>query len=298
MDLNATTAAAISPRDPNEISFPMVPAPAELVGAWEGSNCGLNDPGPVKAELQIAENGVNIWYFEDQQTGELLPQTGDSFEFMVGYQCVDIGRGYWWGKVDYSDVLWCNLFQVEEVESDEYTTVLSYTNLAYGGEGVGALSEGACPMDLTSLDPSMNPLQASFRRRIFTENLPDITCNVPADSKDVVQPSYNSQFPDNTTIPDPFRVESLTTSMNVKRIRTAVSLDVTETRLPVINESACSIKPTFVLGGVEEDNEAAKEHEDQEDELVVASRAGTVLSDLRGLTFAAAISSIFSLIMM
>ena len=209
----AATAAHLNAQAPTitnttVASLPMVPAPVELVGAWEGSNCGLNDPEPVRAELEMAENGANIWYFADEETGELLPQTGDGFEIIVGYQCVDVGRGYWWGKVPYSDVLWCNLFQVEELESDDYTTVLSYTNLAYGGQGVGALATGACPTDLTSLEPSMKPLQASFTKRILTENIPEMTCNVSAGSTDRVQPSHNSQFPPETPIPDPFHTKS------------------------------------------------------------------------------------------
>lgn len=231
-------------------SLPMVPAPVELVGAWEGSNCGLNDPGPVDAELEMAENGVNIWYFAEEETGELLPQTGESFEVIVGYQCIDVGRGYWWGKVPYSDVLWCNLFQVEEVSSDEFTTVLSYTNLAYGGQGVGALATGACPTDLTSLEPSMKPLQASFTKRILTENIPEMTCNVPMGAKERVQPSHNSQFPHETPIPDPFHTESLT-SADVKRIRSAANVAekevpttsrVAENRLPIMSQTTCRIE--------------------------------------------------------
>ena len=235
---------------PDITSFSMIPAPIELVGSWTGSNCGLNDPEPVVVELEMAENGVNIWYFADDETGELLPQTGDSFEFIVGYQCIDVGKGYWWGKVPYSDVLWCNLFQVEEVGSDEFTTVLSYTNLAYGGQGVGAIAEGACPTDLASLETSMKPLQASFRKRILTENFPDMTCNVPAGAKYSIQPSHNSQFPAATSIPDPFHTDSLTKSGDVKRLRTAITTaekenlvasQATEISLPIMSQTTCRI---------------------------------------------------------
>jgi len=265
--------------NPNTHFLPMVPAPVELVGAWTGSNCGLNDPRPVEAELEMAENGVNIWYFEDEETGELLPQTGDGFEVIVGYQCIDVGRGYWWGKVSYSDVLWCNLFQVEEIDSDEHTLVLSYTNLAYGGQGVGALSEGACPTDLTSLEPSMKPLQASFTRRILKENFPDLTCNVPAGSKGRVQPSHNSQFPADTPIPDPFRAETLT-SVDVKRIRTAVTTKVAHTRLPIMSETTCRIETL---------DETQDENLDEETDGLAFS-AGT-LSNIHGFAFAAALAS-------
>lgn len=142
----ATSSCVISQNNPNgEESMPTVSAPLELVGFWEGSNCGLNDPESVPATLKLDQDGVNIWSFADKETGILLPQTGDhGVEAMVGWQCIDVGKGYWWGRVPYSDVLWCNLFQVKQVVHDATTNdgdaliLVSYTNLAYGGQGVGA----------------------------------------------------------------------------------------------------------------------------------------------------------------
>jgi len=234
-------AAAASPllssytENPNS-DTPMVPAPKELVGMWKGGNCGLNDPEPVVAELEMADNGANIWSFTDTQTGELMPQTGDGIEVIVGWQCIDVGKGYWWGQVPYSDVLWCNLFQVQPLEPEDNSngsmTKVSYVNLAYGGQGVGALAEGACPTDLGSLESSMKPLQASFVREIDITDL-SMTCNVPAGS-DQVQPSYNSQFPADIPIPNPFRVVPQKT---VKTLRNANT--VTKILLPIMSETTC-----------------------------------------------------------
>lgn len=222
--------------NPNSGSIPMVPAPMELVGSWKGSNCGLNDPEPVVAKLEMAENGVNVWSFADKDTGILMSQTGDGVEVIVGWQCIDVGKGYWWGQVPYSDVLWCNLFQVEEVNSedasnDNNTTLVSYVNLAYGGQGVGALAEGACPTSLATLEPSAKPLQASFTKPMDATDNFSMTCNVPAGSKDRVQPSYNSQFPSGAPIPNPFSDDP------VKKTRSYIS--ATNYELPVISEITC-----------------------------------------------------------
>lgn len=239
--------------NPNSDSVPMIDAPLELVGAWEGSNCGLNDPEPVPAQLQMAENGVNIWSFADAETGVLMPQTGDGYEVIVGYQCIDVGRGYWWGQVPYSDVLWCNLFQVEEEDSPD-GKVVRYTNLAYGGQGVGALAQGACPTTLalpTSESASLKPLQATFVRRLAESSSLARTCNVPAGSTDRVQPSHNSQFPAGEALPNPFATTDTTTSNTsalraryrtsglVNPLAEAYSLPTIPTGLPVLNERTC-----------------------------------------------------------
>jgi len=225
--------------NPNSDSIPMVPAPLELIGSWKGSNCGLNDPELVVAELEMEENGVNVWSFADKDTGILMPQTGEGVEVIVGWQCIDVGKGYWWGQVPYSDVMWCNLFQVEEVNSDDTpkdnnTTFVSYVNLAYGGQGVGALAEGACPTSLTTLEPSTKPLQASFTKKIEATDNFSMTCNVPAGSKDRVQPSQNSQFPSGVAVPNPFSADP------IKKARSYTS--ATNYELPVISKTTCQAK--------------------------------------------------------
>lgn len=200
--------------------IPMVNAPIELVGLWEGSNCGVDDPAyllnftnkasitpPVPGTLVMDEDGVNVWSFADAKTGRLVSQTGDGVEVIVGWQCVDVGRGYWWGQTLDSDHLWCNLYDVQVIESsspdnqntNNTTTLVSYVNLAHGAE-----FPGACPTTLTT-NPLFEPLQASFKQ-IYATNFDYamMTCNVPAGSKDKVQPSCNSQFPSDVEIPNPF----------------------------------------------------------------------------------------------
>ncbi len=242
-------------KNPNSDTVPMVPAPIELTGAWTGTNCGMNDTEPVLAELEMAQNGVNVWSFEDKETGQLLRQTGEGVEVIVGFQCVDVGRGYWWGMVPYSDVLWCNLFQVEEVSSNDHTTLVSYINLAYGaGEGVGAVSTGECPTNLMSPDPSINHLQASFTKRIVkSSETIALTCNVPAGSADRVQPSHNSQFPSGAPIPNPFTMNSTSTSTSRLRAVNASTGEIIPARnqdmvmsLPIMSQTTCKM-------GVDED---------------------------------------------
>jgi hypothetical protein len=235
--------------NPNSDTIPMVSAPRELVGSWQGSNCGLNDPQPVVAGLEMAENGANVWSFADADTGTLLPQTGDGIEVVVGWQCIDVGKGYWWGQVPYSDVLWCNLFQVEEVESDDdddETTLVSYINLAYGGQGVGALSEGACPTNLSDLETLMKPLQASFTKRVDAFEVLAMTCDVPAGSPDREQPSFNSQFPGGAAVPNPFGGSSkpVTRSLAFQMVRNK-DTTVEKRALPVMSETTCRINDSL-----------------------------------------------------
>jgi len=179
----------------------------ELVGMWEGSNCGINDAKPQLAQLEMYPNGTNAWIFDG------VRQTGLGYEAVVGWQCIGVGRGYWWGMVRYSNVTWCNLFQVSQ---DEETGDVGYINYAYGGEGVGALSQGSCPVDLATDAGDLSPLQASFVRVTgppsngLTNNETAavmMTCNVPAGGEQL-QPSCNPQFGGNYTAggvgPDPF----------------------------------------------------------------------------------------------
>jgi len=240
----ATPSLSSYTENPNSNSIPMVPAPMELVGLWNGSNCGLDDPEPVNAELEMAENGVNIWYFADSETSTLVPQTGAGVEVIVGYQCIDIGKGYWWGQVPYNDVLWCNLFQVEEVDSgSDNTKLVSYTNLAYGGQGVGAMALGACPTSLTTLETSMKPLQASFMKKMDDMEEFAMTCNVPAGSKDQVQPSLNSQFSSGVIIPNPFDTDA------IKHVKTQRSYEITVNyTLPVMIPTTCQSKVKVIDG--------------------------------------------------
>jgi len=226
--------------NPNSDSIPMVSAPLELVGLWKGTHCGLDDPHPVVGELEMAENGANVWSFVDGETGILMPQTGDGVEVIVGWQCIDVGVGYWWGQVPHSDTLWCNLFQVQEIkphvtpDSDDKTSI-SHISVAYGGQGVGASAEGACPTSLTVLNPSIKLLQASFTRQMDVREKLSMTCNVPAGSKDRVQPSHNSKFHTDIAIPNPFGTDpvketNLISSKSTVRKRK---------RLPVIDEKTC-----------------------------------------------------------
>lgn len=257
--------------NPNSDTIPMVPAPVELTGLWTGTNCGINDTEPVLAELQMAENGVNVWSFEDKETGQLLRQTGEGVETIIGFQCIDVGRGYWWGMVPYSDVLWCNLFQVEELSSDDHTTLVSYINLAYGGEGVGALSAGECPTNLASPDPSLNYLQASFTKRIVKsdESIP-MTCDVPAGSTDRVQPSLYSQFPAGAPIPNPFKIKPTPSVSNLRTANLAseegipAANQARELSLPIMSETTCK------MGVV--------------DEELAGSNTSSAASNIRGFT--------------
>ncbi len=275
--------------NPNSDTVPMVPAPIELTGLWTGSNCGTNDTEPVLAQLQMAENGVNVWSFENKETGELLVQTGEGVETMVGYQCIDVGRGYWWGMVPYSDVLWCNLFQVEEVSSDENTILVSYHNLAYGGEGVGALSAGACPTHLASGDLSVNHVQASFTKRILKSDALAMTCNVPAGTPGRRQPSHNSQFLHGTPIPNPFIITP-SEIMSMPKLRAAAIAtdgyalrEIKELSLPILSETTCE------MGNVEEA---------VENELEVDLLSASATSNIGGLALVATMTSLLSWAMM
>merc|ERR1712194_85446 len=116
-------------------------------------------------ELEMTRSGFNTWSFKDEETGDLIPQVGDNGEVIVGYQCVDVGKGYWWGQIPSSDVLWCNLFQVDTVnDEDNGTTLVTYHNLAM-------LAKGACLTDLTMLNPSMKLMQAHFTKQVDTVDL-------------------------------------------------------------------------------------------------------------------------------
>lgn len=266
--------------NPNSESIPMVPAPIELTGVWTGTNCVQDSNEPVLAELQMAENGANLWSFEDKETGQLVRQTGrGGVETMVGFQCIDVGRGYWWGMVPDSDILWCNLFQVQEISSDEHTTVVSYINLAHG-------DEGECPTHLASPEPDIVQLQSSFTKRVLTSSKSlAMTCNVPAGSTDRVQPSHNSQFPHGQAIPNPFIVTP--TAPNVARLRAAnlVSEErlpenqATELSLPIMSETTCQ------FGVVDE--------EPIDEEFVSVSGA----SNIGGFAIAATMTAVLSWVM-
>lgn len=190
-------------KNPNSNEIPMVSPPLELTGSWIGSNCGLGDAAPTAARLEMQTNGSNVWFFDG------LPQTGDGVEAVIGWHCIDVGVGYWWGKVNGSDVLWCNLFQVAQQDGQ-----LIYINYAYGDEGVGALSTGACPTNLDLVE-SQKPLQASFAQELSSSNV-EFVCNVPAGQD---QPSCNSRYT-NDKVPNPFSSDS-------------------PSSLPIINKETC-----------------------------------------------------------
>lgn len=129
-------------------------------------------------------SGVNVWYFDG------LAQTGEGVEAVIGWQCVDIGRGYWWGLTPHSNVPWCNIFQVSQDGNGDIT----YINWSYGEEGVFAVALGLCPTNF-STDPDLQPLQASFRRVLPGDGSTTLamTCTVPASSLEE-QPACHSQF--------------------------------------------------------------------------------------------------------
>lgn len=267
--------------NPSNDSIPMVPAPMELTGVWTGTNCVQNSNEPVLAELQMVENGVNLWSFQDKETGHLVRQTGrGGVETMVGFQCIGVGRGYWWGMVPDSDIRWCNLFQVQVISSDENTTVVSYINLAHG-------DEGECPTHLSSPEPGMVHLQASFTKRVLTSSKSlDMTCNVPSGSTDRVQPSHNSQFAHDQAIPNPFLVTPSAPSVARLRVgnlvsegRLPVENQVTELSLPILSETTCQF-------GIVDEEPIVEEF---------ASVSGA--SNIGGFAIAAVITSIISWMM-
>jgi len=220
----------------------VVSPPNELAGKWEGSHCEMDDPEPAVAELEMTRSGFNTWSFQDAETGDLMPQVGDNGEVIVGYQCVDVGKGYWWGQIPSSDILWCNLFQVDTVDDeDNGTTLMTFHNLAYGGQGAGMLAKGACPTDLTvtMLDPSMKPMQAHFTKQVDTVDLTlparAFTCDVPAGSTDKVQPSSNSQFPSSGPVPNPFDASPIKSVKSLENFASTIA----GKSLPVLCEHTC-----------------------------------------------------------
>merc|ERR1719343_840455 len=70
-----------------------------------------------------------------------------------------------------------------------------------------------------------------------TEKL-SMTCNVPAGSKDRVQPSYNSKFPSDVAIPNPLDSDRMKESKLVRAKRPVPE----RKRLPVIDELTCQTK--------------------------------------------------------
>lgn len=192
--------------------MPMVSPPLEVVGTWKGSNCGIDDPSPTPAQLEMYPNGTNLWIFD----GEI--QTGSGVEAVVGWHCIDVGVGYWWGMVPYDDVLWCNLFQVTRNEAGEDV----YINYALGGEGIGAQTLGSCPEDVLpeATNTGFQPLQASFSKLPSAVNAVQMTCRVPAGQP---QPSCNSLFTDDA-VPNPFAVGK---SLPVINATTCAALDDT-----------------------------------------------------------------------
>jgi len=100
-DTASGASACVEYANPNSDAVPMVSPPREVRGLkWDGSNCGIDDPEPQVAQLEMHENGTNVWIFDGQR------QTGDQYEAVVGWHCIDVGRGYWWGMVPYSNVTW------------------------------------------------------------------------------------------------------------------------------------------------------------------------------------------------
>lgn len=160
----------------------MVSPPVELTGQWQGASCELDTVPPATAALSMDSNGTNIWYIDGRS------QTGDGVETVVGWHCLDVGMGYWWGSINNSDTLWCNLWQVTAPINNNETI---YINFSYGNQGVEVRPTGVCPdpSNLT-LTPSSKPLQATFR---LQASMPfNMTCNVPATMSNATQPYCNS----------------------------------------------------------------------------------------------------------
>ena len=183
----------------------------ELAGSWNGTNCGVDDEAPTPARLEMQPDGFNIWYFND------IPQAGDGVEAVVGWHCIGVGIGYWWGQVANSNVTWCNLFQYSHssILGDGNIEEDVYINWAYGGEGQFAEPKGFCPTHLDT-NPDLLPLQATFVRAPSSNgdlspvaksssNSVMSSCNVPASRPIEEQPRCHSLFvAHGLPIPDPF----------------------------------------------------------------------------------------------
>lgn len=196
------------------------PIPMELIGSWKGSICGWDDPEPRIAKLELTEsNGV-----------------------IAGWHCIDVGKGYWWGEIPYTNEVWCNLFQVEQVHSNNATDatniiannnttlLVSYRNLL--------LADGACPTSLSTLELSTKPLQSSFTKQ--TNDHFSSTCNLPAGSNGDLQPSYNSRFPSGVVLPNPFAAADPVPKP--RSSATSAAAAATNYELPVMSETTCRIQ--------------------------------------------------------
>eukprot|EP00523_Entomoneis_sp_CCMP467_P004870 CAMPEP_0168756638 /NCGR_PEP_ID=MMETSP0724-20121128/20724_1 /TAXON_ID=265536 /ORGANISM="Amphiprora sp., Strain CCMP467" /LENGTH=270 /DNA_ID=CAMNT_0008805363 /DNA_START=64 /DNA_END=876 /DNA_ORIENTATION=- len=221
--------------NPNSAVIPMVGPPVELVGIWNGSNCGLNDGAPVKADLTMDANGTNIWYFDG------IPQTGSGVEAVVGWNCLPDGPpgvGYWWGQTQESDQYWCNLFQVTYDADSRQAT---YINYAFGGEGQFANAVGSCPTGLENIPA--NALQATFSRQLGETEAMEFTCQASVSSMEAL--SCQSQFEaNNETIPNPLETsDGATLSLPIMDDTTCKALDSDST-----SSSRITIRQTSWLG--------------------------------------------------
>ncbi len=74
--LNGGQEAIRNPPSTNETTsrnLPTVEAPIELAGARAQSKYNFEVLEPKDDDLEMAEHGFNTWYFEDEETGELIP---------------------------------------------------------------------------------------------------------------------------------------------------------------------------------------------------------------------------------
>lgn len=69
---NPSTAKTKSP-NPDAHFLAAIRRPVGLAGARTRSSCNLGDDKPEDEDLEMAEHGFNTWYFEDEETGELVP---------------------------------------------------------------------------------------------------------------------------------------------------------------------------------------------------------------------------------
>ena len=53
--------------------LPTVLAPIKLAGARRERKHNFGDAEPKDEDFEMAEHGFNTWYFEDEETGELIP---------------------------------------------------------------------------------------------------------------------------------------------------------------------------------------------------------------------------------
>jgi hypothetical protein len=188
----APSTAAASPMciasdNPNNASVPMVTPPTEILGVWSGnggkSMCG--DGKAIQSNLTMDKSGKMSWFLDE------TPYPAEGFERLIGWQCVDVGRGFWWGSLPDGSYPWCNAFQYSHSEEDG-TEV--YWNFAYGGKS-NKLVAGACPTDFSTVtEAQVDTIFQVHWKRAVPRSPSSMSCNVPSNSK-IAQPSCGTVMP-------------------------------------------------------------------------------------------------------